>query len=184
MVKKCKLHVHGHDVCNIAPPTCISVNFVEIPLNFIRSNIHKTVILYKTVQSLCSDVVVQNVNVIPLVACEVVSFKKHHDDSLVKCFMLKSSPFAGHHQYYYRHYHHYCHHHYPIIIIISFSVTTIIIFIVIIISIIVKFTVIIIFIIIITLKFISNFFDIRSSSITFVLHFIYVLFNYLFSIIY
>ena len=112
VVKKCKLHVHGHDVCNIAPPTCISVNFVEIPLNFIRSNIHKTVILYKTVQSLCSDVVVQNVNVIPLVACEVVSFKKHHDDSLVKCFMLKSSPFAGHHQYYYRHYHHYCHHHY------------------------------------------------------------------------
>ena len=62
-VNVCKLRVHCHDVCNIAPPTRISVNYVEIPLNFIRSNVHKTVVLYKTVQSFCSDVVVQNVNV-------------------------------------------------------------------------------------------------------------------------
>ena len=48
-----KLRVHCHDVCNINPPTCISVNCVEILLNIIRSNVHKTVVLYKTVQSFC-----------------------------------------------------------------------------------------------------------------------------------
>ena len=33
-VNVCKLRVLCHDVCNIAPPTCISVNYVKIPLNF------------------------------------------------------------------------------------------------------------------------------------------------------
>ena len=59
-----KLRIHCHDVCNINPPTCISVNCVEILLSIIRSNVHKTVVSYKTVQSFCSDVVVENVNVI------------------------------------------------------------------------------------------------------------------------
>ena len=48
-VNLCKLRVHCHDVCNISPPTCISVNCVEISLNVIRSNIHKTFVSYKTV---------------------------------------------------------------------------------------------------------------------------------------
>ena len=65
-VNICKLRKHCHDVCNIAPSTCVSVNCVEIPLNVIMSNIHKTVVLYKTVQSFCSDIVVQNINVIYL----------------------------------------------------------------------------------------------------------------------
>ena len=65
-VNVCKVRVHCYDVCNIAPPTCISVNCVKILLNVIRSNFHITVVLYKTVQSFCSDVVVQNVNVISL----------------------------------------------------------------------------------------------------------------------
>ena len=59
-----KLRIHCHDVCNINHPTCISVNCVEILLSIIRSNVHKTVVSYKTVQSFCSDVVVQNVNVV------------------------------------------------------------------------------------------------------------------------
>ena len=75
-VNVCKLRVHCHDVCNIAPRTCISVNCVETPLNFIGSNVHKTVVSYKTVQSLCSDVVVQNVNVISSPTCKVLCFKK------------------------------------------------------------------------------------------------------------
>ena len=49
-VNVCKLRVHCHDVCNIALPTYISVNCVEIPLNVIKSNVHKTVVSYKTVQ--------------------------------------------------------------------------------------------------------------------------------------
>ena len=47
-VNVCKLCVHCHDVCNIASPTCISVNCVKILLNVIRSNVHKTVALHKT----------------------------------------------------------------------------------------------------------------------------------------
>ena len=77
-VSLCKLCVHCHDVCNIAPPTCISINYIGIPLNVIRSNVHKTVVSYKTVQSFCSDVVVQNVNVISSPTCKVLCFKKHH----------------------------------------------------------------------------------------------------------
>ena len=50
-VNVCKLRVHCHDVCNINPRTYISVNCVEIPMNIIRSNVHKTVVSYKTVQS-------------------------------------------------------------------------------------------------------------------------------------
>ena len=42
-VNVCKLHVNCQ-VCNIAPPTCILVNCVEILLNVIRSTIHKTVV--------------------------------------------------------------------------------------------------------------------------------------------
>ena len=93
VVNKCKLRVHCHDVCNIAPSTCISVNCVEIPLDVIRSNVHKTVVSYKTVQSFCSDVVVQNVNVISSAACEVVCFRKHYV-SPIKCLMLVRSPFT------------------------------------------------------------------------------------------
>ena len=85
-VNVCKLHVHCHDVCNFAPLTCISVNYVEIPLNAIRYNVHKTVVLYKTVQSFCSDAVVQNVN--------VRSVKIHNRVSPIKCFMLETSSFA------------------------------------------------------------------------------------------
>ena len=89
-----KLRVHCHDVCNINPRTYISVNCVEIPLNIIRSNVHKTVVSYKTVQSFCSDVVVQNVNVISSPTCKVLCFKKQHRVSPIKCFMLETSPFA------------------------------------------------------------------------------------------
>ena len=71
-VNVCKLHVHCHDVCNIAPPTCILLNCVKILLNVIRSNIHKTVVSYETVKSFCSDVVVQNVNVISSPTCKVL----------------------------------------------------------------------------------------------------------------
>ena len=92
-VNVCKLRVHCH-VCNIAPCTCISVNCVETLLNFIGSNVHKTVVSYKTVQSFCSDVVVQNVNVISSPTCKVLCFKKHHRVSPIKCFMLETSPFA------------------------------------------------------------------------------------------
>ena len=45
-------------------------------------------------QSFCSDVVIQNVNVISSSACEVVCFKKYHYVSPIKCFMLETSPFA------------------------------------------------------------------------------------------
>ena len=93
-VNVCKLRIHYHDVCNINSPTCISVNCVEIPLNIIRSNVHKTVVSYKTVQSFCSDVVVQNANVISSPICKVLCFKKHHCVSQIKCFTLDTSPFA------------------------------------------------------------------------------------------
>ena len=93
-VNVCKVRVHCYDVCNIAPPTCISVNCVKILLNVIRSNFHITVVLYKTVQSFCSDVVVQNVNVISLPTWKVLYFKKLHRVSPIKCFMLETSPFA------------------------------------------------------------------------------------------
>ena len=76
VANKCKLRVHCHDVCNIAPSTCISVSCVEIPLNVISSNVHQNVVLYKTVQSFCSDVVVQNVNVISSAACGGCLFQK------------------------------------------------------------------------------------------------------------
>ena len=84
----CKLCVHCHDLCDIAPPTCILVNDDEIPLNVIRSNVHKTVLLYKTVQSFCSDLVVQNVNVISSPTYKVLCFDKHHRVSPIKYFML------------------------------------------------------------------------------------------------
>ena len=93
-VNVCTLCVHFHDVCNINPPAYISVNCVEILLNIFRSNVHKTVVSYKTVQSFCSDVVVQNVNVISSPTCKVLCFKKHHRVSPIKCFMLETSPFA------------------------------------------------------------------------------------------
>ena len=89
-----KLRIHCHDVCNINPPTCISVNCVEILLSIIRSNVHKTVVSYKTVQSFCSDVVVQNVNVISSPTCKVLCFKKHNCVSQIKRFLLETSPFA------------------------------------------------------------------------------------------
>ena len=93
-VNVCKVRVHCYDVCNIAPPTCISVNCVEIPLNVIRSNVDKTAVSYKTVQSFCSDIVAQNVNVISSPTCKVLCFKKHHRISPNKFFVLETSPFA------------------------------------------------------------------------------------------
>ena len=93
-VNVCKMRVHCHDVCNIAPTTCISVNCVEILLNVIRSNVHKTVVSYKTVQSFCSDVVVQNVNVNSLPTWKVSCFKKHHHTSPIKYFILETFPFT------------------------------------------------------------------------------------------
>ena len=93
-VNVCKLRVHCHDVCNITPPPCISVNSVKIPLNVIRFNVHKTAVSYKTVQSFCTDVVAQNVNVISSPTCKVLCFKKHHRISPNKFFVLETSPFA------------------------------------------------------------------------------------------
>ena len=93
IVNVCELLVQWHDVCNTAPPTCISVNFVEVPLNVIRCNVHKTVVSYKTVQAFCSDVAIQNVNIISSPTCMVLCFKKHCV-SPVKCFMLATSPFT------------------------------------------------------------------------------------------
>ena len=89
-----KLRVHCSDVCNINPPTYTSVNCVEILWNIIRSNVHKTVVSHKTVQSFCSDVVVQYVNVISSPICRVLCFKKHHRISPIKSSMLDTSPFA------------------------------------------------------------------------------------------
>ena len=77
----------------LLPPTCISVNCVKIPLNVIRSNFINLV-SYNTVQLFCSDVVVQNVNVISSPTCKVLCFKKHHRVSPIKCFMLDKFPFV------------------------------------------------------------------------------------------
>ena len=63
-------------------------------LNVIRSNVHKTVVSYQTVQSFCSDVVVQNVNVTSSPTCKVLCFKKHYHVSPTKRFMFETSPFA------------------------------------------------------------------------------------------
>ena len=49
-------------------------------------------LLYKTVQSFCSDVIEQNVNFISSSACTVLCFKKHV--STIKCFMLETSSFT------------------------------------------------------------------------------------------
>ena len=174
----CKLPVHCHDVCNINPPFHISVNCVEILLNIIRSNVHKTVVSYKNVQSFCSDVVVQNVNVISSPICKVFCFKKHHCVSQIKCFTLFTSLFAVNNKI-------------TfiinsittiitiIIIIFNFNITIIIIIIIIITTIIIKST-----IVIIILSFVLLFFDIRSSCVTVIFEFICVLFDYLFFITY
>ena len=45
-------------------------------------------------QSFCSDVVVQNVNVISSPTCKVLCFKKHNCVSQIKRFLLETSPFA------------------------------------------------------------------------------------------
>ena len=89
----CKLPVHCHDVCDKAPPTCIPLNCVEVLLNFITSNVHKTVVFYKTVRPFCSDVSVQNTNVFSSTACKTVCFKNiimFHLSSV----MLETSPFT------------------------------------------------------------------------------------------
>ena len=177
----CKLPVHCHDVCNINPPFHISVNCVEILLNIIRSNVHKTVVSYKNVQSFCSDVVVQNVNVISSPICKVSCFKKHHHVSIIKCFTLRYMPSCS----------------YTInkITFIINTITTIIIIIIIIFNVNITIIIIIIIIIITTiiikstiviniLSFILLFFDIRSLCVTFIFEFICVLSNYLFFIIY
>ena len=89
----CKLCVLCHDIWNIALSTCISVNCVKVLLNVIRSNVHKTVVSYKTV-SYKSDVVVENINVIFSPAGKVLCYKKHHYVSPIKCFMLETSSFT------------------------------------------------------------------------------------------
>ena len=93
------------------------VNCFEISLNVISSNVHKTVVLYKAVQSFCSDIVAQNVNVISLPTCKVLCFKKHHRVSPVKCqkhphWQLHHQQNYIHHQYYHHYHHHYHHYHY------------------------------------------------------------------------
>ena len=93
-VNICKLRVHCHDVCNIAPSTCMPANFVKIKSNAIRSNVHKTVVSYQKVQSFCSNVVAQNVNVISSPACKVVYFKKYHYVLPIKSFLLETYPFT------------------------------------------------------------------------------------------
>ena len=93
-VNSCKLCVNCHDICNMAPATCISVNYVKHLLNFIRSNVHKTVFKYKTVQLFCSDVVVQNVNVISSPACKVLCFKKHRVLP-IKRFYVRNIPLCS-----------------------------------------------------------------------------------------
>ena len=80
----------SHDVCNKALPTCISVNWVKTLFNVIKSNVHKTVVSYKAVQSFCTDVVVQNVNVLSSPTCKVLCLKKHHHVSPINCFMLET----------------------------------------------------------------------------------------------
>ena len=137
------------------------------------SNVHKTVVSYKTVQSFCSDVVVQNVNVISSPICKVLCFKKHHHVSIIKCFTLRYMPTCS----------------YTInkITFIINTITTIIIIIIIIFNFnIIIITTIIIksTIVIIILSFALPFFDIRSLCVTFIFEFICVLFNYLFFIIY
>ena len=134
-------------------------------------------------QSFCSYVAVQNVNVISSPTCKVLCFKKHHRVSPIKCFTLETSPFAVT----------------PSTILPTFIVniiTTIIIIIIIVIIFNFKITIIFIIIIIIItiiinpttviiiLSFVLHFFDIRSSCVTFIFVFICVLFNYLFFIIY
>ena len=44
--------------------------------------------------SFCSDVAVQNVNVISSPTYKVLWFKKHHRVSPIKCFMLETYPYA------------------------------------------------------------------------------------------
>ena len=78
----------------ILPLPLVSQSKLCRMLNVIKRNFHKTVASYKTVQSFCSDVVVQNVNIIFSPTCKVSCFKKHHCVSLIKCFMLETSPFA------------------------------------------------------------------------------------------
>ena len=92
-VDVCKLRVFCH-VYNIAPLTCISDHCVETPLNIIRSNVDETAVSYKTVQSFCSGIVAQNVNVISSPTCKVLCFKKDHRVSPNKLFMLETSPVA------------------------------------------------------------------------------------------
>ena len=180
-VNVCKLRVHCRDVCNINPPTYISVNCVEATLNIIRSNVHKTVVSYKTVQSFYSAVALQKLNVISSPICKFLCFKKHY------CI----SPIVFH----------LCVRYIPIriytinkITFILNTITTIIIIIIIII-ILFNFNITIIIAIIITiiikstiviiiLSFVLLFFNISGSCVTIIFEFICVLFNYLFFIIY
>lgn len=133
---------------------------------------HNTVVSYKTVQSFCSNVVVQNVNVIFSSAYEIVCFKKHNYLLPTKCFMLEISPFTSpsssslslssstspppsssslyyHHHYHYHQLRHHHHHHYRH-----------------------------------HLSFIFNFFDIKCLFVNFVYEFTCVLFNCVFIFIY
>ena len=180
-VNVCKLRVHCRDVCNINPPTYISVNCVEATLNIIRSNVHKTVVSYKTVQSFYSAVALQKLNVISSPICKFLCFKKHYCISpivfhlyvryiSIRIYTINKITFILNTIT-------------TIIIIIiiiiilfNFNITIII---AIIITIIIKST-----IVIIILSFVLLFFNISSSCVTIIFEFICVLFNYLFFIIY
>ena len=160
------------------------VNCFEISLNVISSNVHKTVVLYKAVQSFCSDIVAQNVNVISLPTCKVLCFKNiivFHQSNVrnipIRSYTINKITFTIN------------------------TITTIIIIIIIIIIVIIIFnsniTIIIIIIIIviiaiinkstiaiIILSFVLHFFDIRSSCFTFIFEFICVFLTTCFFILY
>ena len=104
-------------------------------------------------QSLCSDVAVQNINVISSPTCKVLCFKKHvvfHQMFYVRNIPIRSCTINK----------------------ITFIITTIttIIIIIIIITIIIKSTIVVIII----LSFVLHFFEIISSCVTFVVEFICV----------
>ena len=123
---------------------------MEVPLNVIRSNVDKTVVSYKTAQSFCSDVAIQNVNVISSSTCKVICFTN-------QMFYVRNIPICS----------------YNISKIITITMNIIIIMIfnfnITIIIVIITITIIksIIVISIIILSFVLHFFDIRSFCVTF-----------------
>ena len=114
---------------------------------------HKTVVSYKTVQSFCSDVAVQNVNVTSSPICKVLCFKIHQLVLPINkiIFIITTITTIT-----------------IIIIIIIFNFNITIIIIIIIITIIIESTIVIIII----LSFVLHFFNIIGSCVTFIFEFI------------